>query len=44
MEAHGADGELALFEQERLIPTEIPGAESIKATAGMLKATTVEGV
>ena len=44
MEADGADGELALFEQGRLIPPEIAGAEPIEATAGMLAATGVESV
>ncbi len=44
MEAHGADGELALFKQGRVIPPEIPRAETIEAPAGMLTATTLEGV
>jgi hypothetical protein len=44
VEAHGADRELSLLEEVRLIPPEIIGPELIEAPTGMLAVTGIEGV
>ena len=44
VEPHGADGQLALFEQVGLIAPQLTRSELIEPPARMLNATQVEGV